>query len=335
MALRFGSFSIAGCAPFAGLIVDEDEVVAISALAAPCRARGLPLHGAETIDAMLGDWDRNIASIRQLLADGHDPQPRARLDQLRRHAPVAAPRQIICSGANYRKHVIDLLAAQGGGAATEGLTAAQRRAWAAEVMDRRAATGTPYAFVKAASALAGPDDPLVIPGYSAECDWELELAVVIGKAGFRVGREDAWDHVGGFMIVNDITARDFVYRQDDMKVLGTDWLASKSAPGFLPAGPYLVPRGDVADWAALTIRLTLNGQVMQDESTADMIFDIPRQIEHISRYVPLTPGDVICTGSPAGNGAHHGRHLRAGDVMEGSITGLGTQHVRCMADMRG
>jgi 2-keto-4-pentenoate hydratase/2-oxohepta-3-ene-1,7-dioic acid hydratase in catechol pathway len=331
MTLKFGSFSIAGCQPFPGVVLESGHVIALSALAGPCRARNLSLTGTDSLQGLLADWDRNLASIRQLLADGYEPDAVAPLDHLRRHAPIAAPRQIICSGANYRKHVIDMLLAQGGGAVAEGQSAEERRVWATKIMDDRAATGIPYAFIKAASAIAGPDDDLAIPDYANEPDWELELAVVIGREGFRLSRDNAMGHVAGYMIANDVTARDWVYRRDDMKVLGTDWLASKSAPGFLPTGPYLVPRDEVADWRELTITLTINGQIMQNESTADMIFDIPRQIEHISRYIPLVPGDVICTGSPAGNGVHHKRYLQDGDLMEGSITGLGTQHVRCVA----
>lgn len=330
--LKFGSFSIAGCQPFPAVVLESGDVVAVSALAAPCRAQNLPLTRTDSLEGLLADWDRNLASIRQLLADGYEPTAAAPLDQLRRHAPIASPRQIICSGANYRKHVIDMLIAQGGGAMTEGMSAEERRLWAIQTMDDRAANGTPYAFIKAASAIAGPDDVLTIPNYVQQPDWELELAVVIGREGFRLSQDNAMDHVAGYMIANDVTARDWVYRRDDMKVLGTDWLTGKSAPGFLPTGPYLVPRDEVPDWRALTINLTINGQVMQNESTADMIFDIPRQIEHISRYFPLMSGDVICTGSPAGNGMHHNRFLQNGDLMVGSITGLGTQNIRCVTD---
>lgn len=333
MALKFGSFSIAGCRPFAGIVIDDDRVLAVAALSRACQARDLPLSGADSLDALLLDWDRNLNSIRLVVEDGLDEDDCVPLAQLQRHAPVAAARQILCTGANYRKHVIQMIVAQGGGALTEGLTGQERLELATRMMDERAATGTPYAWIKAASAVSGPDATFTIPAYANQPDWELELAVVIGRSGFRLTQDEALDHVAGYMIANDVTARDWVYRTDDMKVLGTDWLRGKNGPGFLPIGPYLVPREDVGRVEDLTILLSINGETMQNESVSDMIFSIPRQIEYISRHIPLNAGDIICTGSPAGNGAHHQRYLQAGDLMEGTITGLGTQHIRCVADL--
>jgi 2,4-didehydro-3-deoxy-L-rhamnonate hydrolase len=112
-------------------------------------------------------------------------------------------------------------------------------------------------------------------------------------------------------------------------MLGTDWLRGKSQPGFCPFGPLLVPAEFVTDPHDLRMLLTLNGQAMQDESTADMIFDIARQIEYVSTYAELWPGDLISTGSPAGNGTHYGRFLRDGDVIDATITGLGAQRNHC------
>ena len=329
--IKFGSFSVAGCTPFAGLLLDDAQVLAVEALRPACRALDLPLSPAATLMKLMPDWNRNLASIRAALDGGYDTSLTVPVEQLRRHAPLSDPRQVICIGANYRKHVIDLMTAQGGGAITEGQSLEERRAAATRIMDERAASGVPYAWVKANSTIAGPDDTLTIPAYTRQPDWELELAVVIGRPAFRVSREEALRYVAGFTVANDVTARDWVYRKDDMKVLGTDWLVAKCAPGFLPLGPYLVPADAGLDLADLRITLRLNGQVMQDESTADMIFDVARQIEYITAHNQLMPGDIICTGSPAGNGAHYGRFLRDGDVMEGSIAGIGTQHVRCVA----
>ena len=114
--------------------------------------------------------------------------------------------------------------------------------------------------------------------------------------------------------------------------MGADWISAKGAPSYLPTGPYLVPSSFVTDPQNLQITLRLNGQAMQNESTADMIFDVARIIEYLSTYVQLWPGDLIATGSPAGNGAHYNRFLKPGDVMEGSITGLGTQRNECVAE---
>ena len=133
--------------------------------------------------------------------------------------------------------------------------------------------------------------------------------MVIGSAAYQVRRADAWAHVAGYVIVNDLTTRDRVFRPD-LPSIGTDWLAGKNAPTFLPTGPWLVPARFVADPTNLRITLRLDGESMQDESTADMIFDIPRLIEQVSSICPLQPGDLILTGSPAGNGAHHRRYLQ-------------------------
>jgi len=275
--LKFGSFSIASCRPFAGVVLGDERVLAVEALRAACRRLDLPLSPGDTLFDLLQDWDRNLASVRAALAQGVDEALCAPLEGLRRHAPVAAPRQVICTGANYRKHVIDLMVAQGGGAATEGMGVEERRRQAEVMMDERAAHGRPYAWVKTATAVAGPEDDLVLPAHVKEPDWELELAVVIGKGGRHIPRTDAFAHVAGYMVANDVTARDWVFRHD-MKVLGTDWITGKGAPGFLPTGPFLVPRDAVRDPADLRITLKLNGEVMQDESTSDMIFDISRQI---------------------------------------------------------
>ena len=168
------------------------------------------------------------------------------------------------------------------------------------MMDERARTGTPFFFCKAQSSVSGPCDPIVLPADVTQPDWELELGVVIGKPARRVARAVALEHVAGYVVVNDITSRDRVNRKD-MKEMGMDWVASKCAPSFLPMWPYLVTAAFVPDPQQLQITLKLNGQTMQDESTADMIFGVARLIETLSTFCLLQPGDLICTGSPAGN----------------------------------
>jgi len=138
-------------------------------------------------------------------------------------------------------------------------------------------------------------------------------------------------HVAGFVVVNDVTAREHIFRRDS-SALGADWLSGKCFPTFLPFGPMIVPRQFVADPYDLTIRLSVNGKVYQNESTADMMINIERQVAYLSDRVVLNPGDVICTGSPYGNGSAFGVYLQPGDVMEGSITGLGTQRNLCIAE---
>jgi 2-keto-4-pentenoate hydratase/2-oxohepta-3-ene-1,7-dioic acid hydratase in catechol pathway len=136
------------------------------------------------------------------------------------------------------------------------------------------------------------------------------------------------------MVCNDLTTRDLVYRPD-LPAIGTDWLRAKNAPTFLPTGPFLVPAAFVADPMDLRITLRLNGQVMQDETTADMIFGVDRLIEHVSRVTEMRPGDMLLTGSPAGNGSQWNRFLGPGDLMEAEISGLGTQRNRCVGEQAG
>lgn len=287
-----------------------------------------------TMRALLDDWER-AWPVLQVYATELLGESRAVLE--RRSRPVAAfdvappvePRQVLCSGANYRRHVVDLIVKQSQDA-TRDMGPDERRAWGERMMDERAARGTPFFFVKTVSSVTGPFDPILLPRDAQQPDWELELAVVIGRRARHVPRARALDHVAGYTIANDVTDRDRVYRRPgDSREMGMDWLASKCAPTFLPLGPWLVPAAFVPDPQSLQITLRLNGDTMQDESTADMIFPVARLIEHASSFTELLPGDVICTGSPAGNGMHYGRFLRDGDVVEGTIANFGTQRNVC------
>ena len=287
----------------------------------------------QTLFDLLQDWPAAFRALVQAVGDARrwDALSPMDWDTLAVLPPLPQARQIVCTGANYRKHVIDLVAAQGAGGEYQGMTPEERRAAAARRVDERAAKGLPYAFPKLSSALCGPRDDLVVPKDATQLDWELELGVVIGRTGWRVPRERALDIVAGYMIVNDVTRRELVYRED-MRAIGTDWLRSKSGPGFMPHGPLFVPAAFIPDPHQLHLRLEVNGQVMQDETTADMMFGVERQIEYLTAFVRLGPGDIVATGSPAGNGMHHGRFLQAGDVMRGSITGLGEQINRCIPE---
>lgn len=321
-----GTFSHAQGPRFAGVVVDQ-RVLPLSELSR-CNASASVFAGKSVL-GLLDDWDTLLPVLNSVVSDLPETAPWLSLDNVQTWAPVDLPRQIFCTGANYRKHVVDLTIDMKVG--PEGLDEAGLRAWAEKMMDDRLANGEPYVFTKPVSAVSGPFEDLVLPRTTSQPDWELELAVVIGRGGYRIPLERTWEHVAGFTIVNDISARDLIARTD-YKMLGTDWLRSKGQPGFLPMGPYLVPRHCVPDPHQLSMRLTVSGKVMQDETTADMLFGIERQIEYISRYTRLLPGDIICTGSPAGNGTHHNRFLQEGDVMEASIEGLGSQRQRCVAE---
>lgn len=334
---QLGMFSLAGAPAFAGLVL-EGSVIAVQALEALCQKLGHELHNASTMSGLLEDWSRNRvaleAAVTAIEADPSLALPFTDISNLQVRPPIN-PRQIFCSGANYKKHVVDIIVAQGG-PHLEGMSLEERRAWGIKRMDDRAATGKPFVFTKLPSSILGPFETLVLPPEITQPDWELELGVVIGKPARRVKRENALEHVAGYTVVNDITARELVNRRD-MPEMGMDWLASKSAPGFLPIGPYLTPTAFVPDPQDLTITLKLNGETMQNESTADMIFGVAHLIEFISSFVQLLPGDLICTGSPAGNGMHYKRFLKEGDMLEGSITGsqlhLGTQCNPCKLEV--
>ncbi len=344
--VRFGlgTFSEKGSRPFAGLVLADERVVAVNALRELCAGIGTPLPESTSTLELLVCWSAALPALQaaaEALGTSGSTATHRILEQsvamsdLRVHPPVAS-RQILMSGANYFKHVVDLIVDLGPGKTpgTEGMNPEQLRSHAQALMNRRRAEGSPYFFCKPVSAMSGPFDPIVVPGHAEQPDWELELAVVIGEPARHVTRADALRHVAGYTIANDITNRDQVWTRGDMKAMGTDWIASKSAPSYLPVGPYIVPSAHVGDPQQLQLNLKLNGDTKQDESTADMIFDVARLVEHLSSLIQLLPGDLVCTGSPSGNGTHYHRFLQPGDVVEGSITGLGVQRTPVVAESR-
>lgn len=282
--------------------------------------RVLPLDG--DINSLIEHWDTTEAQLDAVADSAGEGTGFAAAD-VEILAPVE-PAQILQTGANYRKHVIDLAVAH----REPGEDAEEVRAATAAMMDKRAGQGTPYFFIGLPTAVASATDDLTLPSYSKSHDWELELAAVIGKTAFRVSPEEALDYVFGYTMVNDITTREYVFRKD-MPAIGSDWYRAKNAPGFLPTGPLLVPAKFFGDPQDVQVTLKLNGKAMQDESTSDMIFGVAKLVSEASQIMPLRPGDLVLTGSPAGNGQHWGRLLQDGDVMEGTITGLGTQLIHC------
>jgi 2-keto-4-pentenoate hydratase/2-oxohepta-3-ene-1,7-dioic acid hydratase in catechol pathway len=333
VAFALGSFSAAGSPPFAGLVIG-DRVLALHALEPLARRLGVALRGRTMLE-VLEHWVPNCHALTILTTAMTEPAQASLArralpaGQLRTHAPVQ-PRQIFCAGANYRKHVIDLILDQP--VTVDAATPREeRRRHAEALMDHRAAKGKPFVFAKLPSCLAGPMDDILLPFDMQQADWELELVAVIGKPARRVPAARALEYVAGYTIGNDLTGREMLARPD-LPSMGHDWLAGKCAPTFLALGPYIVPSQFVADPQRLQITLRLNGQIMQDESTADMIFPVARLIEWISTHVQLLPGDLIMTGSPSGNGTHHQRFLQVADVLEGTLTGLGTQRNRCIAE---
>lgn len=207
---------------------------------------------------------------------------------------VADVGKVICVGLNYRQH------------ATEA---------GVPVPDE------PVLFSKATSALAGPNDDLSIPQDACKVDWEVELAVVIGRRTKNIAEREAIDHIAGYCIMNDLSERAW-------QLEGTgQWLKGKSLDGFAPLGPWLVTTDEVPDPQELSLWLSVNGEMMQDSSTRDMVFPVTHLVSYISKYMTLLPGDVIATGTPQGvaMGLKPPRYLRAGDVVRLGIQGLGEQ----------
>lgn len=320
------SFSLgrfeAGGRTFLAAVVDE--------LALPVGAVLEGFGEDDRIDRLFAEWDTNVATLGEAAAQlraGGDKALARPLGELRTLIPVQPP-QIFLAGMNYRTHVIDLMVDSKVGSRPD-MDPEEIRAETTKMMDDRAANGMPFVFTGLASSLCGPEDDIQLRADSDMNDWELELAAVIGRPARNVSRQDALKHVAGWTVANDLTSRDLIQRTDSGPV-GVDWLRSKLAPTYLPVGPYVVPSAFVKDPQDLKITLKLNGDVMQDESTSDMVFDVAALIEYISSQAQLLPGDILLTGSPAGNGTHYGRFLRNGDILEGTITGLGTQRNRCV-----
>ena len=223
------------------------------------------------------------------------------LDPLERLGPcVARPSKIICIGLNYAGH-----------AAETGATPPKE----------------PIIFFKSTTALAGPNDDVVIPKGSTKTDWEVELAVVIGARAAHVSEADALQHVAGYCLHNDYSEREFQLER------GGQWVKGKSCDTFAPLGPFLATPDEVGDVHNLRLWLTVNGTRFQDSSTSDLIFNVPTLVSYVSRFMTLLPGDVISTGTPqgVGIGLKPPQFLKAGDLVELGIDGLGTARQRLVA----
>jgi 2,4-diketo-3-deoxy-L-fuconate hydrolase len=209
-------------------------------------------------------------------------------------APFTRPSKIICVGLNYSDHAKET----GATLPTE-----------------------PILFFKSTTALVGPNDNLVIPRNSVKTDWEVELGVVIGKKATYVSEADALEYVAGYCLHNDYSERAFQLERNGQ------WVKGKSCDTFAPMGPYLVTKDEVPDANNLRLKLAVNGKTFQDGNTANMVFKVPFLVSYISQFMTLLPGDVISTGTPAGVGLGFNPpiYLKAGDVIELAIDGLGTQ----------
>jgi 2,4-didehydro-3-deoxy-L-rhamnonate hydrolase len=312
MTFAIGTFASADGTPYPGLVIDE---------------RVFDLRGEFTDTlSMLREWELVLPRLHALAAQ--PPGDGVALADLRPLSPVHPSGQVLCAGANYSKHLHQMVVAH---LKREGDTRPddELHAEAVEVAARRSREEDPFIFAGVPSALCGARDDVILWGPGVEHDWELELAVVIGRGGRAIGEADAMSHVAGYTISNDVSTRDVMFRPGFPM---TDFLMTKGRPTFFPTGPYIVPTEFVPDYRALRITLSVDGEPMQDEGVDDIIYGIEQLVAYASRVVDLQAGDLLLTGSPAGNAAHHGgRWLRPGDVMQGEISGLGMQRNTCVA----
>jgi 2-keto-4-pentenoate hydratase/2-oxohepta-3-ene-1,7-dioic acid hydratase in catechol pathway len=278
---------------------ERDGTPGLAVLRADGSLAGPPeLKRWPTMMELLADWDQAEPVLRGLEVTGAPPVEHDRL-----LAPLLYPRKVLCAGVNYRRHMREM-----------GVEIPEQ-GW------------RPFFFLKAPSTtIIGPADPIVdrAPDRS-RLDWEAELAVVIGTGGRDIAETSALQHVAGYCVANDITARG-LHRRADVTAAPFvyDWFAAKSLDGSLPLGPGITPAFQVPDPQDLRLRLWVNGELQQDESTADMVCPVAELIAAASAVATLEPGDVIATGSPSGVGASRGLYLRPGDVVRTSVDGLGT-----------
>lgn len=275
--------------------------------AAGSEKAGVQLADGTRIDvsAFGADYDENFfadngpARLAKWLEDNQSNAPV--VDQnTRLGAPVARPSKIVCVGLNYAKH-----------AAESGMDVPKE----------------PVLFFKATSSIVGPYDAVMLPKGGDKTDWEVELAVVIGKKASYVEEADVMDHIAGYVLHNDISERAFQLERSGQ------WVKGKSCDTFAPIGPFVATKDEIKDPNNLNLWLKLNGEMLQDSNTSDFIFNIQQVVSYISQFMTLLPGDVISTGTPSGVGLglKPPKYLQAGDVMELGIEGLGTSRQEVIA----
>jgi 2-keto-4-pentenoate hydratase/2-oxohepta-3-ene-1,7-dioic acid hydratase in catechol pathway len=268
---------------------------------------GVLLRNGTRVDVsqLVSDYDERffaedgLDTLRQWLDRNESTAPRVS-SSMRLGPPISRPSKIICIGLNYRDH-----AAESG----------------AEIPRE------PVVFMKATTSLVGPNDPVVIPRNAEKLDWEVELAVVIGKKAAYIAKEQALEFVAGYALHNDYSERSFQLEH------GGQWVKGKSADTFAPMGPFLATRDEIPGPNRLGMWLKVNKEFRQNSNTAKMIFDVPTVVSYLSEFMTLLPGDVISTGTPAGVGLgmHPPQYLKAGDVVDLGIDGLGESQQRVVA----
>lgn len=242
-----------------------------------------------------GILERNVLDAVEAVIrrrDALDANARFPLDRVRLGAPIPRPSKIVCVGLNYKDH-----------AEEQNVPLPEK----------------PVLFSKASSSVVGPYDDIVLPADSQQVDYEVEFAIVIGKTATKARVEDAYAYIAGYTVTNDVSARDIQFAQKQ-------WHQGKSYDTFCPMGPYLVTKDEIADPHNVPVRLTLNGETLQNSNTNQLVFDVPTLVSRISHIMTLYPGDVISTGTPGGVGVFRNPQifLKPGDVMETIVEGIGS-----------
>jgi 2-keto-4-pentenoate hydratase/2-oxohepta-3-ene-1,7-dioic acid hydratase in catechol pathway len=256
---------------------------------------------------ILADWAAADARLAELAKSG---AAGSAIDWKQIRAPIPVPPAIYCVGANYTDHVREMAAQQNRDPEPDPHTLGLKA----------------FLFIKSSRSVVGPGTAVKIPAAVKRCDWEVELAAVIGKTASNVSEGDALNYVAGYTVANDLSARDIFLRPPlpPTSPFFADWLAHKSFDGSCPLGPWIVPASAVGDPQSLGIRLWLNGTLKQDSNTSQMIFTLAEQIASLSQRISLHPGDIILTGTPAGVGAGRGEFLKPGDSLELWCENVGT-----------
>ncbi len=241
-----------------------------------------------------------LSRLAKWFSENKESAKRFDLSSVRIGPPVCRPSKLICIGLNYRKHAIEA-----------GLQIPNE----------------PVIFFKSTTAIVGPNDNLIIPRNSKKTDYEVELAIVIGKRASYVEKADALEYVAGYMLHNDYSEREFQLER------GGQWTKGKGCDTFAPLGPFLATRDEVSDTHELDIWQKVNGKLMQQGNTGDMIFDVPTIISYVTQFMTLLPGDVISTGTPHGGGIglKPPVYIKPGDIMEIGIDCLGTSRQQAVA----
>jgi len=268
---------------------------------------GIQLDDDRRIDvsSFIYDYDENffykigIKKLRSWLNKNKEKCPIID-NNIRIGPPISRPSKIVCVGLNYAKH-----------AAESGM----------KIPDE------PVLFFKSSSAITGPYDPIIIPKNSSKTDWEVELAIVMGKRASYVSKEDALNYIAGYVLHNDVSEREFQIERSGQ------WVKGKSCDSFAPIGPFIATADEIENPNNLNLWLKVNGEEMQNSNTSDFIFNIEEVVSYISQFMTLMPGDIISTGTPfgVGLGLNPPKYLKEGDIVELGIEGLGISKQTCIA----